>query len=535
MNSCNKLLALGATIGALLGTQTAVALPAGEWSADPAQVLNVYFGGATATDNILENTFLAVNGGVCAPGTIDIYRVPTSNRNNRVIFCRVTANQVAGFPASNVVGGVETGGRRVAFHKESIGGSSNGVVPIARQQALAFFNMANAGSCSAGVTVPGTSLLREYVNHVTCPDTTVNVIPSGGISDTEPHLSSPALSVTEIGTLQSTRGLGIVFGVPVNLNLYRALQRAQGLPTDDAPSSVPSLTRSQIRGLYSGRLVDWSAITGPNGAALWSFAGTATPTNDDDGNNNNVVDGADPEDTNVFVCRRVASSGTQASFESYWLGQRCNVVANRGATAPPPFVVPDDGSTETQGAAANPGWQTRGGGFVNGSESSGDVRNCLAAHQTNGTWAIGVLSTEVSSGNLTQMQARMVRVDGALPNLAAVANGDYDFFTENTLNRRRSGNPGAPTGETLTLLQALETRIGTPALVAAINSSFQNRPWGDGGVLSIANGTTILPNAAPATDAVMRTNPVNSQTRSAVSNTVNNCNPPIMNAASPAP
>lgn len=537
MTSVKKLLGLGATISALLGTQAAFALPANQWSADPAQVLNVYFGGATATDNALENTFLAINGGICAAGTIDVYRVPATNRNNRVIFCRVTAAQVAGFPASNIVGGVETGGRRVAFHKESIGGSSNGVVPMAREPELNldFFNMANAGGCSAGVTVTATAVLKEYVNHVTCADTTVPRIPNAGISDTEPHLSSPALSLTEIGRLQSTRGLGIVFGVPVNLNLYRALQRAQGLPTDDLQTSVPSLTRSQIRGLYNGKLLDWSSVTAPNGNALWTFAGTAIPTNDDDGNNNNTVDVADPEDASVFVCRRVDSSGTQASFESYWLHQRCNVVANRGATVPPAFVTPDDGSTSTVGAPANPGWQTRGGGFVNGSESSGDVRNCLAAHQTNGTWAIGTLSTEVSSSNLTQMQARMVRVDGALPNLASVANGDYDFFTENTLNRRRAGLSGAPTGETLTLLQALESRIGTPSLVAAINSSFRDRPWGDGGVLSIANGTTILPNAAPADQAVMRTNPVNSQTRSAVNNTVNNCNPPIMNAASPAP
>ena len=537
MTSSKKLFGLSGAIAALLGTQAAFALPANEWSADPAQVLNVYFGGATATDNALENTFLAINGGICAAGTIDIYRVPTTNRNNRVVFCRVTSAQVPGFPASNIVGGVETGGRKVAFHKESIGGSSNGVVPMAREPALTldFFNMANAGGCSAAVTVPATAVLKAYENHVTCADTTVARVPNGGISDTEPHLSSPALSLTEIGRLTSTRGLGIVFGVPVTVNLYRALQRAQGLTPDDTQANVPSLTRSQIRGIYSGKILDWSQITGPNGAALWTFAGTAIPTNDDDGNNNNTVDAADPDDTSVFVCRRVDSSGTEASFESYWLHQRCNVVANRGATAPPIFVTPDDGSTATQGAPANAGWQTRGGGFVNGSESSGDVRNCLAFHGNNGTWAMGVLSTEVSSANLTQMNARMVRVDGALPNLASVANGDYDFFTENTLNRRRAGLTGAPSGETLTLLQALETRIGTPALVAAINSSFQNRPWGDGGVLSIANGGSIVPNAAPATEAVMRTNPVNSQTRSAVNNTVNNCNPPIINAASPTP
>jgi hypothetical protein len=490
----------------------AFALPPTDWQPGRNPVLNVYYGGATATDNTLEGLFIVPGSGVCQAGTIDIYRVPTTNRGNRVIFCRARSG-ITGVAVNTPI----------AFHKESIGGSSNGTVPLARQQTLQFFNMANAGTCTNNGTQSPAGL-NPYTQW-TCPDSTVNVIPDGGISDTEANLSFPQLSKTEIATLRQSRGLGVVFGVPVSLNLYRALQVAQGLPQDDVASSVPSLTRAQIRGLYSGQLTDWNQITSGTGTALPSVAGVTSPTS--------VARGGQP-DTNVFICRRVASSGTQASYESYWLQQRCDT--SRGATSPVPFAVPDDGSTLTTGAPPRLNWES-GGGFVNASEGSGDVRNCFAAHQTNGTWAIGTLSTEVSAANLTQGNFRMVRVDGALPNLASMANGDYDFFTENVLVRRQVAP--LPNAAALPLLQFLESDVGSPAILSLVNVSFRGRPWGDGGVVGIptaANG----PNLPPQTDGAagagqMRARPVNSMSRSVVNNTVNNCNPPVMIGASPTP
>jgi hypothetical protein len=175
---------------------------------------------------------------------------------------------------------------------------------------------------------------------------------------------------------------------------------------------------------------------------------------------------------------------------------------------------------------------------VTPNESSGDVRTCLNQHDANGTWAIGVLSTEVNSGQLGSF--RMVRVDGAAPNLASVANGDYDFFTENTLNRRATGQTGAPTGATLTLLTYLEANIGKPTILKLTNGPFENRPWGDGGVLTLASASAFAPNLPPqvngATGAgTMRENPVNTQSRSLVSSKVNNCAPPVMTDPSPTP
>lgn len=500
-----SLSALGAVAAIGFGAQAASALPLSDYDAN---VINIYFGGATATDNVLENVALAVDGGYCAPNTIDVYRTT----NNRVVFCRVTGDQVPGFPAA-------PNGLKVAFHKESRGGSSNGVNPLiavanGNAHSLRWLDLAqllatqgsNPTSCP-GVVQAGTASLRQFTLHNNCSElltvadtagsagTAGRYDVNGGISDTEPALSFPAPSPTNIAKLSSVGGLGIVFGVPVTTNLYRALQVAQGLntgacaTTPDSASCVPSLTRSQVRGLYTASIIDWDSLTNGSGTPLSQIAGVTAPNT-----------------TDVFICRRVATSGTQASFESYFLNERC---AAGSAT----FAAPDDGSgpADTVWVPANPN-----NGFVNAGPSSGNVRSCLATYgnATNNRWALGVLSTEVSAGNLTDGNFRMVKIDGAPPSLEATANGDYDFFTENTLNRVAAGNPGfiAASDSRAVLLAYIENNIGRPALIADLNSPFQNRPWGDGGVLAIPGGA-IVANASPTTTAELRTNPVNTQSR----------------------
>ena len=321
-----RFLAASAIGASALAAGVANALPPSEYDAS---VLNIYYGGATATDNILENNFQLIGPGICAPGTISVYRVSASNRNQRVVFCRVTSAQVPGFP--------DAPGQKVAFHKESIGGSSNGVVPLIDQSQLEFFNMAAAASCTTVTPVAATTNLNAYTNYTGCPDNTILAVPNGGISDVEPRLSFPAPSAAGIASLTSTVGLDIIFGVPVTENLYRALQVAQGYidndtarnPTAkcvggiDAPGCAPSLTRSQVRGLYTGATGDWSQLfvgngtaTAEDGTSLTAVPGVTAPIN-------TAVAGGPVADSRVFICRRVATSGTQAGTETYFLKQRC--------------------------------------------------------------------------------------------------------------------------------------------------------------------------------------------------------------------
>ncbi len=502
--------------GAMLVGSSAYALPPSDYTAAPAP-LDIYYSGATATDTALENSFLETTAGVCAPGTIDIYRITATNRGNRVTFCRVTAAQVPGFPASNIVGGVETGGTKVAFHKESIGGSSNAIIPLADQTPLEFLDMNviaanNGATCAQTDQNVGSTTLRQYHQWNACADVTELKVPSGGISDTETNLGFPTPTASQLAKLTSARGVAVPFGIAVSLNLYKALQKVQYNDDTDFTTPgvrVPSLTRAQIRGLLTGRLNSWSLLRNSSNTPITSVAGVTPPFN---------TVGTGAADARVFVCRRVNSSGTEAATEAYWLQGRCD--SKNGSTGAG-VIVGGQGSTMDTGVPAN------FTSTVTPSEGSGDLRTCLNAHNTNGTWAVGFMALDVKQSDVTNF--RLIAIDGALPNLASIANGDYDWFAEDHLNRVQPGLAGEATGATLTLLQYLESNIGKPSLLALGNSANQNAPHGDGGVMALSTFSGVTFNNPPVVDGpggAMRTNPVNPLTRTLVGTTkTNTCNP----------
>lgn len=451
------------TIGA--GLALAVGCVGAAHAIDPATVPaanRVYFSGATATDNILENVLILQTGGVCQAGTIDIYR----GTNQRVIAC-----------TANIPGLV---GQPIAFFKESLGGSGNGVNPVANATNLQFLDVDNAGfACAAPTNVAATATLNAYTQRTGCTPNVARV-PGAGISDVEPRLLGAAQ--TQINALTTQGVLGIVFAPAVSLNLYRALQQAQGLAQDDLPANIPNLTSAQIRGLYTGFYADWSQFE--------DLAAQGVPA-----------------DSGVYVCRRGDTSGTQASYESYVLNQRCV----DGVTG---IVEATTSACEVPGCNYS---ATYANDAVFAGFSSGDVRLCLDARNDQGRWAIGTLSTEQTYNN-TDRQFRWTRIDGAPPTLEAVANGRYSFFTENVINRRN----GALNANQTIIVDYLVANLGQPSVIAGINAPFQANPHGDGGVIAVPNFATINPNPSPVTQAAMRTNPVNSQVRNG-----NNCTPPI--------
>jgi hypothetical protein len=505
--------AIGLAVAAAFGT-TAQAFPRTDYAA----ATKVYFGGATATDNSLEEAFIAAGaGGICDTtiGGIDIWRAS----NQRVVTCTVSNDQAPGhgFPTR------AAGGLKVAFHKESAGGSSNGVNPlIAVSKGVAHsLRWLDVGGLSNDCTVTSaaaTASLAAYTDHASCTlvQTPTDVAGAsaydvhGGISDVEPGLSYPSPGA-DASRLLANPGLAVVFGVPVSKALYRALQVAQfgdGSACDgsDLATCVPSMSKDQIRSLYTQNIVDWSEFKNAAGNALTGLAGVTAPT-----------------DTLVRVCRRVATSGTQASFESFFLNQRCASVA---AT----FAEPDgDGSGITDTTYVPSSFAA--GYLVNAAPSSGNVRSCLQAANTGNYWGIGVLSTEVTASNLSGAgdSFRFVGIDGAAPTLANVANGDYDFFTENTINRINSGTGVLADGDARReVIELIDERLSAPARLVALNATFAGRPWGNGGVLGLSSNTTS--NTAPYSDAEMAASPVNTQSRLG-----NNCTPPFMVKPSPVP
>jgi hypothetical protein len=484
-----------------------------------ANARKIYIGGATATDNVLEEGLISNVNGLCNNTLpINIYRAA----NQRVVVCTARAT-LTGAPAnySNLAGKV------IAVHKESAGGSSNGVVPLTQgtAHALSWLNVDGLTAECTVATVAATANLASYVNHTACTLVTIGAAGGayahGGFSDTEPALSFPPV----VGTPGFTQlpGVDIMFGVAVTKNVYQALQIAQFGDTspcdtnaapgaytisDTNPACVPSLSSPQVRSLYSQTYTDWDLIArGTDGTSLSQIVGVTAPA-----------------DTLVRVCRRVASSGTQAGAESFWLGQRC------GST-PLAFAAPDDSSSITDTTYVPSDFANS---LVNAAPSSGNVRTCLQAAQTGGYWGVGVLSTEVTAANLTAAgdSIRFVAVDGYAPTLANVANGKYEYFTSSVITKSAPSEltvnaPPALSIEQSAFMDALQAAvISNTAVLANLNATFAGRPWGNGGVL--AGQGAVTTNTAPYSDAEMTASPVNAVTKGG-----NNCVHPW--AVSPTP
>jgi hypothetical protein len=127
-----------------------------------------------------------------------------------------------------------------------------------------------------------------------------------------------------------------------------------------------------------------------------------------------------------------------------------------------------------------------------------------------------------------------VRVDGVLPSLEAVANGGYQFYTENVCTSRN----GALAGVEAVIYDRICGVDGISSLtrIAAINEPLDNQPWGDGANLLIPAkpGATYTPNTLPVSQATMQTNPVGGWNKARVA-AANNCSTSQPIVAGPYP
>jgi hypothetical protein len=290
-----------------------------------------------------------------------------------------------------------------------------------------------------------------------------------------------------------------VWGVPVTKSLFYALQAAEGLPSpSDLPANAPSLSRQAIASLYAGNVFNWTSL------------GLTNPTGDN----------------NVYICRRDIQSGTQASFEAYFMGARCSSASTAIAKQDGQFIFsnPSGGAVRTcltaleQGGTITP---------TNG-DFTGDNFAPVTIAAPGGKWGIGILSTEVSAANLTPDTFRMVAVDGVLPTLPNAVNGHYQFWSSAAGYTIKAGFPNAPSGNALAVWNTLETRLGDPAPTAGIDANYAGRPWGNGGDLAPAAQFVTGPATVtiPATSASTTSSPINSFTKQS-SGTVNNCDTPV--------
>ena len=448
----------------------------------------LFVSGATATNQALyQITSLASANGFCEPGTIDVY-IDTADTGTQDLTDANDQFMVA--CTGRVAPGAPTGfeNQPILLAKESNGGSSRGTGIVADSTPVEFLNPAAPG-CATSRAVAATGALAAYTLNAGCTGI-FNQVPGAGIADVEAALF---LGGDQITNLSANPLFQIVFAPAVSENLYRALQTAQGLTADDDPANAPNITRGQLHRIFAGEAFTWDEFQLPGGADF--LAG---------------------ED--VYICRRGNDSGTQASFAAFVMNERCNASV-------PGIFGPDTASCEAAGCDWDAG--LFGGDFIFAADGSGDVRACLDFRNDSGQFAIGVLSTNTTletnadpmTGN-SDRDIRFVGIDGAAATLASVGNGGFHFVTENVLNTRTGD---APTGIAGAIVSAIVATIGEPTVISELNVGSRN-PGGDTGILGRANGSTIVENTPPVTQAAMRTNPVSSFTRS-VGGATNNCQP----------
>ena len=236
-------------------------------------------------------------------------------------------------------------------------------------------------------------------------------LPVGGFSDVEAALFDALIgggNVSGKGT-EGNANVTQVFGVAVSTPLYRALQTAQGLADVNAttfdPAVAPNITQAQyvsIAAQGGAYQTDWQPLVGAAGAGK-----------------------------KVVLARRVATSGTQASSNSFFLAKPC---ADGLAAGLAPAVTSDSSPTfEVFEGSGTGNVKTR---LTTASNSAGADN-----------FAIGIMSVENDwrADAAASAGYRFVKVNGVHPEAGDTVNGRlttisgaYEFakelknFTANT-------------------------------------------------------------------------------------------------------
>jgi hypothetical protein len=477
-------------------------------SAYDASVVAVKISGSTALDNTIVNSAIetAAPGGMCnvsgvagsgGVNTVDIYYVGTTGSyTNRLIFCNASGN--AGVAA----------GTKLAIYKESAVGSANGVQPLinAAKGAASAVNFINPAvitdaACATLNQVAATGNFGAYTQHSGCPvgDVVANDIPSMGVADVEASIlltaaGSPISANDASSFLTASPTVDQIWAVPLTKNAYYALQAAEGFASpSDLPANAPTLTKSEVAGLLTGNVFGWSQI------------------------------GLAPTDDTVYICRRDKGSGTEASFEAYFAGQRCSLSS---------LTIPQEDTAVV---------------FANG--SGGAVRTCLqhvfaGGVQTGfysgtthtfaaGGYGIGLLNTELTPANLTGAgdAYRLIAVDGSGPLVENVTNGFYPYFSTGNGYVIKSGQH-IPTGNVALANNKFLQLLGEAAFLADSNKAYASAPWVlPASQLGDAAPAGHLPApAVPATAATVALSPVNAYTKKS-SGAIDNCDTPVFDSA----
>ena len=366
-----KLLSI-AVLGAL-GAMSQPAMAANNLAYNNHDV-SVYFSSATAVrDTFLRGIKIFCDTGNAVTKPFKLYNLGT-NSNFRAYECTLKDDSATNGPVSaQGLQGKTLLVRHSVDVNPQLGGSIVGVQPIYKNMPMKFVNPAS-GTCTANGT-DATSGFPRF----DCTDSEGKV-PDIGASDTEPSSftgpnlpndlviapAEPPLAVDQmIDAWQSELvGFGDYYGNTLDIANYDtapAFQVGFGMAlTKNVLAQVPNLRLAHVQSILSGGADSWKQLR----AGVLDANGVPAPGPDEP----------------IKVCRRTKGSGTQASYNAF-------ITYNPCLSAPG-----IEGALSVQGAT------TEGGPngilvVIENSATSG-VRDCLAAANTAGEFALGLISME---------------------------------------------------------------------------------------------------------------------------------------------
>ncbi|MEI6267701.1 MAG: hypothetical protein WCP01_02390 [Methylococcaceae bacterium] len=468
--------------------------------------LQVYLSGASAQDKGIDSLVKDL----CLNGTVSTTDLTTfkddggvanavTGKKHTAWFCTITSTSVTGLSAT----------KKVLFHKRSDGGSAMGVSPLLADTAIDHMVINNSNCATTGTTRScRISNAGDLVAHKS----------DAGLSDVNPEmfkgiLNTPAgfssVKASDVTAKLVVRpSSAVIFGVPVGLNLYKALQQAQGLLTTSNPAGactegaytdacMPNLNHAQVASLLSGQIKDWSELSF-GGTALTAIAGVTAPT-----------------DSLVHICKRTAGSGTGAQMYAKFLNAPCTegtLTVSAGDPFNGPVVHEVAESLDLENCQEDLAL-----GNVVAKDFNGDLINQGAQGDT--AWSIGMQALEKNSD--IAKAYRFVKIDGAAPTLANAFNGSYSDWVEATWQYRNTANSG-PAGDTLKIVDKIIKNAGSPAKLNSLLNKTQ--PFGRTGYLAVAaNGFAVTDTLDPALPVMPFTH--------AAAGSLNNCAAPAKSSS----
>ena len=420
----------------------------------------VFVSGASA----LSGSFANVVGANCTGGSGNVksLTIGGSTSDGRVTVCTTssTDGQFAG---------------PFAVVKRDTNGSFDGVGPVIDQSGLTkWADVANCDSTALNCALDSATVRIPHAG-LTDVDTNVWV----GMHNTG-ALSIPVTNPATTGTVLNGGFAGQGFGVMVSESLYNAMMAKQ-VAEGRLPASAG--TASCVAGNYTP------------GACQPSISKEEYAAIVDSQNFNYVANGALSGDAGVInLCRRVETSGTQASSNVYFLNNSCGNASPTVGFKNPKTVDLVNSPTavafnSSSGNAVTGNYDDFVGAFglFEGS-GTGDARNCVIRRNggknpnnvadTLGTYAAGWISLE----NAPAAGWKLVKLDGVSPNavqvpVASDTDGNADGWMADT-NQRTNVVKGyydaAPELEMLwpsttpygTFLTSLKNTFANPALVS---------------------------------------------------------------------